>query len=200
MGFYLTEHPLTPVLAKINTFRTHRLEELNRDEHHGQKVKIAGVVSDLRTVITRKNAQEMAFAQIEDETGNLEVVVFPRIFAQTRNCWVKDRIVVIDGRVEYRQEKLSILVEKASTLEDLKKKKVKKGKTQSTFDIEVKIPARISPRKLVELNKLLKQNQGQDRIVLVFVDSLGQEKRILLSFGVDYSKKVVQEIEKLIAS
>jgi len=198
LGFYLTEHPLTPVLAKINGYRSHKIYQLDKDEHKNQRVKIAGVVSDLRIVFTRNTNQEMAFVKLEDDTGSLEVVVFPRVFSQTRSCWVKDRLVVAEGKVEFREEKLSVLIEKAQPFEEAAKNSEEKKLSSADFDFEIRIPARISPQKLVELNKLLKQNQGKDKIALVFVDSLGQEKKMPLSFGVNYCQKLQEEIEKII--
>ncbi len=198
LGFYLTEHPLTPVLAKINGYRSHKIYQLDKDEHKNQRVKIAGVVSDLRIVFTRNTNQEMAFVKLEDDTGSLEVVVFPRVFSQTRSCWVKDRLVVAEGKVEFREEKLSVLIEKAQPFEEAAKNSEEKKPSSADFDFEIRIPARISPQKLVELNKLLKQNQGKDKIALVFVDSLGREKRMVLSFGVNYCQKLQEEIEKII--
>lgn len=198
LGFYLTEHPLAPILAKIDNYRSHKIYQIDKDEHRNQKVKIAGVVADLRIVLTRNTNQEMAFVNLEDDSGKIEIVVFPKVFSQTRSCWVKDRLVVAEGRVEYREEKLSVLIEKAKPLEEIEEEASSKSGNQGDFDFEIRLPARISPQKLVELNKLLKQNQGKDKLALVFVDSLGREKRMVLSFGVNYTEKLKEEIEGII--
>ena len=198
LGFYLTEHPLTPLLEKINQHRTHKLYQLDPDEHRNQRVKVGGVVTDLRVVFTRSKNQEMAFARIEDDTGSLEVVIFPKIFSQTRACWAKDRIILAEGRVEFREERLSLLVENALPIEKALEEEKRKKELEPEVDFEIRIPARIASRKLVELNALLKQNQGRDRIALVFVDNFGQEKRILLNFGINYTEELKKEIEKIV--
>ena len=140
----------------------------------------------------------MAFVKLEDDTASLEVVVFPTIFAKTRHAWSKDSVVLVEGKVEFREEKLSLLAESALTLDEYEKQGSSKQESKEAFDIEIKIPARTPPRKLMELNKLLKQNQGQEKLSLVFVDSLGREKRIILAFGVDYTKELAKEIDELI--
>ncbi|KPJ70629.1 hypothetical protein AMJ51_01425 [Microgenomates bacterium DG_75] len=197
LGFYLTEHPLTPVLVSLRNQRTHQINEIIQGARANQRVKIGGVVTDLRIVFTKATSREMAFVKIEDETGNLEIVVFPKIYAETKSIWARDRIVAIRGRTDIREGNQTLIVESATLLEEEKKKKDKK---ETPFEFEVEIPSRISPNKLVELNKLFKQNQGKNKVALSFVDSLGRVKRMILPYGVDYTEKLKKKIEKVIKS
>ena len=66
------------------------------------------------------------------------------------------------------------------------------------WDFEITLPSQLSPRKLVELNKLLKQKQGKNKLALAFVDHSGRIKRLVLPFGVDYSEELEKEIKKII--
>jgi len=199
LGFYLTEHPLTPVLSLLRQKRSHKLYELTLAEPPKRRVRVGGIITRLRIVLTRNSSREMAFAKIEDDTGSFEAVVFPKIFAATRSCWVKDQIILIEGRVEVREENFSLLVENAFPLSVVESEEGKEKKDEAV-DFEIKIPARISPPKLVELNKLLKQNQGRGKIALVFIDNLGRKRRMVLPFGVDYTKKLADKIDKLLES
>jgi len=194
LGFYLTEHPLTPVLAKIDNFRSHKILQIDKDEHRGQKVKIAGIVSDLRIIFTRNTNEEMAFVKLEDDSGAIEGVVFPRVFRKTRSCWQKESLVIADGVVEVREERISILIENAKPLEEATKKEEKKEEV----DFEISLSARISPQKLVELNKILRANQGEKKVALVFVNSLGEGKKMVLPFGVNYTPELEEEIKRII--
>ena len=142
LGFYLSEHPLTPVLAKIEGLRSHKILQLDKDEHRGQKVKITGVVSDLRIVFTRNTNEEMAFVKLEDDSGIIEGVVFPKVFRKTRSYWQKEFLVIAEGVVEVREERISVLIENAQPLEEATKKEEKKEEV----DYEITLPARISPK------------------------------------------------------
>ncbi|MBU3957269.1 DNA polymerase III subunit alpha, partial [Patescibacteria group bacterium] len=195
LGFYLTEHPLTPVLASLSQQRSHQLRQISQGIGAGQRVRIGGIITDLRVVLTKATSREMAFVRIEDETGNLEIVVFPKIFAQTKSIWARDRLVAIKGRTDVREDSQTLIVESATLLEEAKEKK---DKEEMPFDFEVEIPSRISSRKLVELNKLFKQNQGKSKMALSFVDNLGRVKRMVLTYGVNYTEKLKKEIEKII--
>lgn len=194
LGFYLTEHPLTPLLSLLSQERSHKLYELTQGRPPKEGVKVGGMVNKVRLVLTRNGGREMAFATIEDDTGSLEAVVFPRVFARTKECWLKDRVVLVKGRAELREESVSLIVEEASLLEEGKVKQ-QRGKTA---DFEISLPSRISSQKLVELNKLLKQNQGQDRIALRFVDNSGRTRRMALPFGVDYNAVLKKQIEEIV--
>ena len=198
LGFYLTEHPLTPILSVLASQRSHRIYDLRQIEKRGQPVKIGGVVTGIRIVLTRNQAQEMAFAKIEDDSGSIEAVVFPRVFLKTRECWVKDRIILVKGRIELREETQNLVVEDASPLEASEENVSAKDKSAAGWDFEVKIPSQMSPRKLVELNKLLKQNQGKDKVALLFVDNLGRARRMVLPFGIDYSENLTKKIREII--
>lgn len=196
LGFYLTEHPLTPVLVSLRQERSHQIHQITLGTSPGQRVRVGGIITDLRVVLTKAASREMAFVKIEDETGSLEVVVFPKVYAKTKNIWARDRIILLEGRTDIREDNPTLIVEDASLLEEKKEVKEKK---EPAFDFEVEIPSKISPKKLVELNKLFKQNQGKDKISLSFVDNLGRIKRLTLSYGVNYTKKIKKEIDKIIS-
>lgn len=196
LGIYLTDNPLQPVMAKIEKYITHKLVQIDKDEHQGKKVRVGGMVSDMRIVITRNSNQEMAFVSLEDDTGSLELVVFPKIYSQTKSLWVKDRVVLIEGKVEFRDDKLSILIDKAFPPEEIKEDQ---GKSSSfSQGIEIRIPSNTSARRLVDLNKLLKENQGNHQAVLIFVDSFGREKRMALPFNISYTQKLSDTIKEII--
>jgi DNA polymerase-3 subunit alpha len=64
-------------------------------------VRVAGLVREVRRVVTRKG-QIMAYAQLEDLTGSVDVVLFPRVFEQTRLLFEPDKVLVVSGRVDAR--------------------------------------------------------------------------------------------------
>ncbi len=100
LGLYLSEHPLQAVQQKLGDLVTHYVSELR--EAGNEPVVIAGVVAYARKHVT-KSKQLMAFAQLEDLTGSVEVTVFPRTYEATAAVWTADTIVVVAGRVEARE-------------------------------------------------------------------------------------------------
>lgn len=118
LGFYLTENPLAAALLALKDQIHQSFEEINHPEYSGRSVKIGGVVTSVRRVFTRRSNQEMAFATIADELGHkIDLVIFPQIFSQTKEFWQNDQVVLINGQVDFREEKISVLVKTASRIQ-----------------------------------------------------------------------------------
>lgn len=200
LGFYLTDHPLNQFLPILAAKRSTRISDLleESDQKKDKLVSLGGMVTSSRLVFTKANAQEMAFVRIEDDSGTIEAVVFPKIYSRTKECWAKNQIVLIKGRVQIREDSPNLVVDEARLLEKEEAGEIKKEENIINWDFEVTLPSQLSPRKLVELNKLLKQKQGKNKLALAFVDHSGRIKRLILPFGVDYSEELEKEIKKII--
>ncbi len=111
VGFYVSEHPLQQVAASLDGTVTAFCGEID-EEMAGQKVVIAGVVAWLRPHITKKG-DPMAFVNLEDLQGNIEVIVFPKIYEKTRELWQDDKILVVKGRVDAKGRGTKVICESA---------------------------------------------------------------------------------------
>ena len=80
LGFYLTGHPLDRFQQDVDRHASVRVGELRKDLQ-GSELVLGGVVSDLRE-ITTKAGKTMGFFQLEDQFGRVEVIVFPRTWAE----------------------------------------------------------------------------------------------------------------------
>src|SRR6267378_2646480 len=100
LGLYLSDHPLRRIsaeLAKLSDTQAVEVTSALQDT----EVRVAGLVREVRRVVTRKG-QIMAYAQLEDLTGTVDVVLFPRIFEQTRLLFEPDKVLVVQGKVDAR--------------------------------------------------------------------------------------------------
>ena len=107
IGVYISEHPVARALAQVRDTVSHLCGEMG-EEHHGQKVAVLGLVAAYRTTQTKKGDQ-MAFVTLEDIQGSVDVVVFPKMWEQTRSLWQRDKIVLVRGKVDARGRKPSII-------------------------------------------------------------------------------------------
>jgi DNA polymerase-3 subunit alpha len=99
LGLYLSQHPLE-AFATILSEKTVPLKSLTT-EHDNRTVTIGGAITNVRT-ITTKNGQKMAFVRIEDQSGEVEAILFPNSFQQTADLWERDRIVLVRGKINAR--------------------------------------------------------------------------------------------------
>jgi DNA polymerase-3 subunit alpha len=100
LGLYLSDHPLRRIateLAKLSDTQAVEVTSALQDT----EVRVAGLVREVRRVVTRKG-QIMAYATVEDLTGSVDVVLFPRIFEQTRLLFEPDKVLVVQGKVDAR--------------------------------------------------------------------------------------------------
>jgi DNA polymerase-3 subunit alpha len=100
LGLYLSDHPLrriTAELAKLSDTQAVEVTSALQDS----EVRVAGLVREVRRVVTRKG-QIMAYASLEDLTGTVDIVLFPRIFEQVRLLFEPDKVIVVLGKVDAR--------------------------------------------------------------------------------------------------
>ncbi|MSO46528.1 MAG: DNA polymerase III subunit alpha [Thermoleophilia bacterium] len=100
LGLFVSSHPLSDIADQLRRKVDVPICELeNRKE--GETVTIGGLVSSVRQTMTKKG-DPMAFVQLEDTTGVVEVVVFAKAFTAARPLLEQDRIVIVKGRVDQR--------------------------------------------------------------------------------------------------
>lgn len=111
LGFFLTNHPLSQEVENLQRIISHNLADLG-EETEGKALKIGGLVSSVKKIITKKGNQEMAFVTIEDHTGvSIECVVFPKTFDMVRNILTRDAILIFEGKLQFKDERPVIIVE-----------------------------------------------------------------------------------------
>ncbi len=112
LGFYLTSHPQSDNFSYIKTMITHELETL-LEEKEGVHIKTGGIIESSKRIFTKKSGKEMAFLVIGNENGVvMECVIFPTVFEKYKNLLLKDSIIIIDGHVDTKNDKPTIIVEK----------------------------------------------------------------------------------------
>jgi len=111
LGIFVSGHPLADVTEALGRTGALPIRDL-RDFEDDSLVKIAGLVTGVRRTLTKAQAQ-MLLATIEDTTGAIECVVFPKQYADLQARFVEDAIVVITGRLRLRERRGSTPGEEA---------------------------------------------------------------------------------------
>jgi DNA polymerase-3 subunit alpha len=107
LGIYLSGHPLDSWVEKFRNNGIRPVAELE-EEADGKEVIVGGVVNDWRTIIT-KAGSAMAGFRLEDLTGTVEVVVFPKLYEKVNDGYGPARLAVVKGRVERQEQGIKIL-------------------------------------------------------------------------------------------
>jgi DNA polymerase-3 subunit alpha len=109
VGVYVSSHPLQKMTAELANVITHTTAEVT-EEVAGQNVVVAGMIADVRTITTKKG-ETMAFLRLEDLSGAVDVTVFPKLFADRKPTWANDKIVVVRGKAEVRNGRVSVIAD-----------------------------------------------------------------------------------------
>ena len=116
LGVYVSGHPLEEYLPLLERTVSANSLDFIPDEESGQtrvkdqeSVVIGGIVEG-KTVKYTKNNQAMAFINLEDLVGNVEVVIFPKDYEKNREYLEPERKLFVRGRVSSEDEKASKLI------------------------------------------------------------------------------------------
>lgn len=111
-GLYLSGHPLDAYreqIAQISTCTIAQLQGEEAKQFDNQTVTILCTVVKNKIMTTKSNTL-MAFTTIEDLTGTMELLVFPRVLAECRAALQENAVVVAHGRVSVKEEEAARLI------------------------------------------------------------------------------------------
>lgn len=118
VGVYISDHPLHEYAEKIEKLATVNSEELaaaaepdHSDSHirDGMTVTMAGMISGKKNLVTKSNKM-MAFVDMEDLYGEVEVVVFPNVYERYAGAITEDNVVVVKGKLNFKEEEMPKLL------------------------------------------------------------------------------------------
>lgn len=184
LGFSLSGKPVSEIIGSLELKATHKINEISPEDTHG-RVRIAGVVREVREILT-KNGSEMAFIKIEDPTGTIELVFFPRIYKTSKALCVDNKPLLVSAKVDSRNDTPTLIVEEVETKDNMDGKKGK---------VFINIPEGTSSEQLKNLKKLLMQNSGSEAVVLVFE---GSGREIALPIKVSWDEALAMEIAAIL--
>jgi DNA polymerase-3 subunit alpha len=189
IGAYISDHPLARVWTDLENSITVLTGEIE-ENMTGQDVTVAGLVNYVRPHITR-NGDPMAFAQIEDLQGTLDVVVFPRVWEQTRELWQPERVLILRGKVNFRGREPSLIVDSATNevLSARPRDEIPSSSapTQDRVHLHISVPRsqdlQYLIKRLGQVYDLLQSYPGEDHFSL-YIENGGQG-RVQIDFPND---------------
>jgi len=105
-GVYLSEHPFNSVAGKVASGNTTLCGQIDA-ELADQTVVVAGMVASVRHLLTR-DGRPFASTVLEDLDGQVEVMVWPRVYADTTDLWQEGNILLVEGKVRLRDDRVQL--------------------------------------------------------------------------------------------
>ena len=130
-------------------------------------VTAGGIVSAVKHLTTKKG-EPMVFLQLEDPTGSAEVVVFAATYATTRELCVIDRMLVVKGRVDHKQQgETKLIALELTPFEAVAERR----------DVRFRLDARQAAAGVIaELARLVKEYPGESPVYVAIDTSMGRAR------------------------
>lgn len=162
LGIYISGHPLEEQEELWRKGITNTTSDFMLDEETGQALVkdnatavIGGIISDKKIKYT-KNDKIMAFLQIEDLLGSVEVIVFPKDYEKYSDKLLEDNKIFVRGRVSLEEDRDGKLIcEKITAFQDIPKKLWIKFPAMSDYENGIE-----------ELLQILSGSDGNDSVIL----------------------------------
>lgn len=138
LGFFLSDHPLKGFenfALSLSQYRVADLANIPKPEgknksqydpktrrmENKNKVVVSGLIIEMREIITKKGTR-MAFAKVEDLSGQCELIIFPDTYAKYESLVKDERPMVVMGSLENEEGSVKIFVESLTPMEEMLKK------------------------------------------------------------------------------
>jgi len=106
MGVYLSEHPLSAVAADMASENATLCGQIDA-ELAGQTVVVAGMVASVHSLFTR-DRRPFVSAVLEDLDGRIETMVWPKLYAETKDLWQEGNILLVEAKVRLREDRVQL--------------------------------------------------------------------------------------------
>ena len=113
LGLYISDHPLNYYKEQMKA--TKPIKEALTIKSEVLNFHVGGLVTRVNK-ITTKTGKPMAFATIEDFNENIEIVVFPNTYQQNSSAWEEGKVVLVTGRMSWRNNEPKFICNSAQIL------------------------------------------------------------------------------------
>ncbi len=199
-GMYLSGHPMAKYQHISDRLKCAKISDIVSEDStvykDNERVAILGLIGSVKKKIT-KNDSTMAFVNLEDTYGSIEMIVFPKTLMEKPAMFYEGNIILVHGRISMREDEDTKLVceavESCPTEAALPEPKSEKKKAKGLF---LRFDSDASPQ--VECcRKLLAIFDGNVPLYYYFNDKK-EYKRNPIRQGIDVNNVLLRELRKIL--
>jgi len=194
IGVYISGHPLEQYSHHIKNINVDTIKDILDDQNRskyrdGKKVKLIIAIDKIRLNRTKRNDM-MAFVQVEDITGVIEMIVFPKLLEENVTYIEENRVLFVDAKISNRDDEENVLIlEKCTDINDIYEPNLEKI-------LYLKIATKDSDvfNNILELTK---ENKGNSNLIFYYEDTKRYEKASS-NYNVNITDKFLKVLETII--
>ncbi|MEU0567534.1 DNA polymerase III subunit alpha [Nonomuraea sp. NPDC005983] len=153
LGLYVSSHPLDGAERILDAHRDTTIAGLLASGRQEGVVRVSGIVSGLQRKVT-KQGDQWAIVTLEDHDAAVECLIFPKSYALHGEVLAEDRVLSVRGRINVRDESLSVYGEEITLLDT--------SETATEPPVVISVPeSRLNPRLVREFRHILAAHPGQ---------------------------------------
>ena len=183
LGFYVSDHPLKYAQEQNHIQDAISIAQM-KEKKSKSNIKLVVMLAGIKHHLTKKGAQ-MAFLQIEDMTGKVDGVVFPKTYEEIKDLLRENALLVLTGKVDKREDESQLIVDTAEAVEKVIADSVSQPKPMVIFELPLSnIPQDDSL--FEQIKAILEEQSGGDQekaIVGVGALIVDQEEKQLVQFS-----------------
>ena len=115
LGIMLSDNPLRYKKDLLDIYHVISIADVPNTNGY---INIAGIVSTIKVIKSKKNNTSMAFMKIFDEDGEIEVIVFTKVYERVFSLLEKNNILLVNGRYDQKEDKDSFIANEITLLEE----------------------------------------------------------------------------------
>lgn len=189
LGLYLSDHPVSVFEKYFSLLGTLPLFKLKPTS---KRVKTVAYVTAVKKIRTKKGVP-MAFVSLNDETDDMEAIIFPTVFSRFSPFLKQGSIVVLDGKIEEREGKRQFIIQ---SIENVKEAIEKIENKQPTLYLKIKKEFE-NAELLYSLKNIFKENSGHTQVVMYY-ESTGKRIRLGEEDMVSSSKSFIDKLKNML--
>lgn len=202
-GLYLSGHPLDAYAGFIKKISSCKISELTGETARDYDTKVVSIVcAVIKTkLMTTRSGTLMAFTSVEDLSGTMEILIFPKVLERCRDALRENAVVVITGRVSVKEEENAKLVANEVTPIEGYKADANPGQSKPAQEAQVrelwlKVPSQ-EGRTFEKVKNLLSIFEGNLPVCIYFEDTK-QRVRAPRGLWTISHPLLYQELERLL--
>ena len=205
LGLYISGHPLLEYKKELGDKTSINTAEITKAvnetgytyNYDGKKVIMGGIIVSVKPKST-KNNKMMAFVEMEDLFGLIEIIVFPKIYEEYEYLLKNDNIIIVQGRISIKEEEdAKIICEKITPMRSSKENKAeKKLKSSKLF---IKIDTQKNPKMLQIIKSILGKSPGEQPVYVIDEAKRVSGKSVMMkadrSIWVDVNDTLIDDLK-----
>jgi DNA polymerase-3 subunit alpha len=164
LGFYISSHPLVKYGRELSSL-SHptgvSLGSLGNDTERfpcNTPVRIGCSIRSVRPTFTKKKGEKMAMLTLEDITGKLDAVVFPRTYTNISALLEEEQMIFVTGMLDRSRNRPQIIIEEVTPID--------RALEQFTGAVKIRLPGNENVEMENSLQEAIRDYSGSCPVIL----------------------------------